>query len=209
MLTRLAVFVAALGLLPGLVLAQTSALGARPRVRITGPERYEIPGILQIDGARVTGNASITIEETAVRVVSPATEQPLIVLRPGQRLAGRAIDVKDRIVEFLPDGQPDALSIPLDSIGKLEMSELRIRPRILRGILVGIAAFYGVAWLFMAQCGLGCDDGLLIIGSVGGGMAAGAIAGRGGERWKTVPADWLLSRFGPPPASVPRPTVQR
>lgn len=173
-----------------------------------GPERYEIPGILQIDGVRLTVSASTTIEETAVRVVSPATGQPLLVLRPGHRLAGRATGIKDGIVEFLPDGQPDTLSIPLDSIGKLEVSELRMRPRVLRGILVGVATFYGLAFLFMEQCGLECDSGVGIV-AIGGGLAAGGIAGRGGERWKAVPADWLLSQFGPPPALAPRPAEEQ
>jgi hypothetical protein len=104
MFTRLTVFVTTLGLLPGLVLAQTSVLAAQPRVRITGAEEYEIPGVLKIDAARVS-DATITVQETVVRVVSPATGQELIVLRPGRRLVGRATEVKDQVVEFLPDGQ--------------------------------------------------------------------------------------------------------
>ena len=197
MFTRMAVFVTTLGLLPGLVLAQTSVSAAQPRVRITGPEEYEIPGVLKIAGTHVSGDANITIQDTVVRVVSPATGQLLVVLRPKRRLVGRAIEVKDQLVEFLPDGQAGTLRIPLDSIGKLEVSERRSRAHVLRGILVGIGAFYGLGWLFFARCGLGCSDAI-VLPAIAGGIAAGILTGRGKEHWRTVRTDWLLSQFGPP-----------
>jgi hypothetical protein len=200
MFTRTAIFVTTLGLLPGVVLAQTSASAAQPRVRITGPEEYEIPGVLKIAGAQVSGNASITIEDTMVRVLSPATGQVLVVLRPKRPLAGRVIEVKDRLVEFMPDGQAGTLRIPVDSIGKLEVSERRRRAHVLRGILVGVGAFYGLLGLFFAQCGLGCSDAIALP-AIGGGIAAGILTGRGTERWRTVPADWLSSQFGAPPSA--------
>jgi hypothetical protein len=196
MFSRMAVVVTTLGLLPGLVSAQTSVLAAQPRIRITGPEEYEIPGVLKIAGSRVGGDggqAKITIEETVVRVVSPATGQPMAVLRPKRRLVGRAMEVRDQIVEFLPDGQRDTLKIPLDSIGKLEVSERRSRFHVLRGILVGIGTFYGVAGLFFARCGLGCD-GAILLPALAGGITTGILTGRGSDHWRSAPADWLLSQ---------------
>ena len=197
MFTRWAVFVTTLGLLPGVVLAQTSASAAQPRVRITGPEEYEIPGVLKIAGAQVSGHASIVIQDTMVRVVSPATGQELVVLKPKKRLAGRVIGVKDRLVEFMPDGQAGTLRIPIDSIGKLEVSERRRGAHVLGGILVGVGAFFGLIALFFAQCGLGCGDAIALP-AIGGGIAAGILTGRGTERWRTEPADWLSSQFGAP-----------
>ena len=202
MFTRMAAFVAVLGLLPGLVLAQTSVPPAQPRIRITGPGDYEIPGLLKIAGAHVSGDASMTIQDTVVRVVSPATGQLLVVLRPKRRLVGRAMAVKDQVVEFHPDRQHDTLRIPLDSIGKLETSERRSRSHVLRGILVGIGAFYGLGWLFFAQCGLGCSDAI-VLPAIAGGIAAGILTGRGKEHWRTVRTDWLLSSSALRPLAIP------
>jgi hypothetical protein len=54
-------------------------------------------------------------------------------------------------------GQHDTIAIPLDSIGKLEVSDHRSGRHLLRGILVGIVAFYGTtALIFWSGCGLDC-----------------------------------------------------
>jgi hypothetical protein len=91
-----------------------------------------------------------------IRVV-PQIGQPFVVLKPGKRFVGRALAVRDRVVAFIIDGQHDTIAIPLDSIGKLEVSDHRSGRHLLRGILVGIVAFYGTtALIFWSGCGLDC-----------------------------------------------------
>jgi hypothetical protein len=189
-LKRIAVFLAAAMVVPVFASAQTGVLADQARIRITGPQAYEIPGLLKIARAAVSGDASLTIEEKVVRVVSPATGLTLVVLRPGKQLIGRVLEVKEQMVEVLPEGQRDTVRIPIDSIGRLEVSERRGRSHLLRGILVGAGTFYGVGWLMFSQCGLDCG-GAVLLPAIAAGTAAGAVTGRDRERWKTVPADSL------------------
>lgn len=195
MFVRVVVFATIVCLLSALVEAQAPGVAVQPRVRITGSRAFEIPGELKIDGERVSGNSSMTTDEMTVRVVLPQTGQQLVVLKPGKRFVGRALDVRDRVVAFVIDGQQDTIAIPLDSIGKLEVSDHRSGRHLLRGILVGVGAFYGTfALIFFGGCGLDCSDAMFIP-AIASGIATGVITGRGREAWKTVPAAWLSSQF--------------
>jgi hypothetical protein len=195
MFVRVVVFATIVCLLSALVEAQAPGVAVQPRVRITGSRAYEIPGVLKVDGERVAGNSSMTTDEMTVRVVLPQTGQQLVVLKPGKRFVGRALAVRDRVVAFLIDGQHDPIPIPLDSVGKLEVSDHRSGPHLSRGILVGVVAFYGTAALiFYGRCGLDCSDAIFIP-AIASGIATGVIAGRPREAWRTVPASWLLSQF--------------
>ena len=79
------------------------------------------------------------------------------MLKPGRRAVGRALDVKDRVLIFLLDGQHDPFEIPLDSIGTLEVSAHRSGRHMVRGILIGVGVFYGTsALIFFAGCGFDC-----------------------------------------------------
>jgi hypothetical protein len=115
------------------------------------------------------------------------------MLKPGKRFVGRVFDVRDRVVTFLGDGQQDTVAIPLDSIGTLELS---VPGRhLLRGILLGAGAFFGVSVLVAAGCGLYCTNAVLLTPAIAGGIATGVIAGGRREAWKMVPRAWLSSQF--------------
>jgi hypothetical protein len=175
--------------------AQTLAREVGPRVRLTGSRAYDIPGVVTIDGDRISG-PSVVIDEATIRVRSADTGEPLVMARPGVRIVGRAIGVNAQVVTFIIEGHQQSIDIPLPSIGKLEVSDRQRRSHVLRGILVGVGAFYGIGALFFSQCGLGCSNAIFLP-AIAGGVASGIETGRGRERWRPVAVDWLLSRFSP------------
>jgi len=170
MVVRVAVLSALLCFLSTVVEAQAPGVAAQPRVRITVSQM--------------------------VRAISPQTGQQLMVLEPGKRVVGRAMEVRNRVVTFVKDGQQETIAIPLDSIGVLEVSDPRRHRHVLRGVLLGVGAFYGTAALiFFAGCGLDCSDAIFIP-TIGTGIVTGLITGRSREAWRTEPASWLLSHVG-------------
>jgi hypothetical protein len=179
--------------------AQTLAREAEPRIRVTGSRAYDIPGLLTIDGNRISGPSVVVTDETTLRVRSAGSGQPLVMAKPGVRIVGRAIGVNAQVVTLIIEGHRQSVDMPLPSIGKLEVNDGQRRSHVLRGILVGVGAFYGIGALFFSQCGLGCSN-VILLPAIAGGVASGIVTGRGRERWRTVPVDWLLSRF--PPADV-------
>jgi hypothetical protein len=196
MFVRVVACAAIVCFLSALVDAQVPGVAIQPRVRITGSRAFEIPGVLKVEGERVSGNSSRTTDEMTIRIVLPQTGQQFVVLKPGKRFVGRALDVRDRVVAFVIDGQHDTIAIPLDSIGKLEVSDHRSGRHLLRGILVGIGGFFGtVELIFWSGCGLNCSNASLLIPAIAGGIATGVMTGRRREAWKTVPAAWLSSQF--------------
>src|SRR5207249_2882056 len=108
---------------------------------------YEIPDVLKVDGDRLSGRSDLITDDLTVRVVLANTNQQLVAVKPGRRLVGRATNLRDRVVTVLVDGRHDPISVALDSIGRLEVSEHRSGRHILRGILVGFGAFYGTGLL--------------------------------------------------------------
>lgn len=182
--------------------AQVPDRGAGPRVRVTGSRSYEIPGVLKIDQGLVSGSSLVT-DESTIRLVSPETGQPLVVLKPGVRMIGRAVGVANQTVTLVVEDRGDSITIPLGSIGRLEVSESR--RHLLRGILVGSATFYLTGALIVwTVCGLSCGADETFIPAVGVGLTTGIIAGRRRDTWKVVPTDWLLSntRLQPSAAGI-------
>ena len=197
MLNRCVVVATITCLLSPVVEAQVSRLPAESRIRISGSRVFEIPGVLKADGDGVTGRSSMTTDDMTIRVVSPQTGHPLVVLKPGRRVVGRALDVKDRVLIFLLDGQHDPFEIPLDSIGTLEVSEHRSR-HLVRGILIGVGVFYGTsALIFSAGCGLDCSNAMFLP-TIASGIATGVITGKARDAWKSMPVTWLSAQFATP-----------
>jgi hypothetical protein len=202
MLRRIVVAITVASVSLGRVYAQTPDHRLETRIRVTGAETYDIPGVLAIGGGRITGPSAV-VNETTITLRSPETGQPLAVVRPGVRLAGRAIAVNQQVVSFIVEGDQNPIAIPLPSIGKLEVSEHRSPRHLVRGILVGVGVFYGTSWLIFAKCGLGCSNAA-ILPPIAAGIAAGTITGRSRETWKVVPVDWLLAHVGVQAADVTR-----
>ena len=191
MLRQIVILTTIAGSSLGLVHAQVPDRGAGPRVRVTGSRSYEIPGVLKIDQGVVSGSSLVT-DETTIRLVSPETGEPLVVLKPGVRMIGRAVGVTNQTVTLIEEGRGNSIAMPLGSIGRLEVSESR--RHLLRGILVGSALFYLTGVLIVqAVCGLSCSPDATFIPAVGVGLTTGIIAGRRRDTWKVVPTDWLLS----------------
>src|SRR5688500_9224144 len=79
-------------LITGLAQAQSPPDGPL-RIRITGGETFQIPGVLQIDRSGVTGIGIESTSEAVVRVRQPGRNEILTVPRPRQRLVGHPVRV--------------------------------------------------------------------------------------------------------------------
>jgi hypothetical protein len=89
------------------------------RVRITGVSNYEVPGVLKFEASQVIGKP-IRITDRFVQFRRAEGGQLLTVLRPRQRLTGRAKPSAGGLLEFIPDGGAETLYVPLDAIAKTE-----------------------------------------------------------------------------------------
>lgn len=183
-------------LMTGVVQAgQSGSPAGGQRVRVTGLRQYELPGVLTLDGDAVSASQGVTIGPTTIQVPAPP-DGPLTVLRPGTRLVGHATSVTDGILVLRVDGVSQSIRVPLDSLAVIERGRAG-RRHLLRGILVGIGAFYAGVVLVFAACGLGCDDFTAALGTFGTGIAAGLWAGRSSpEVWTPVSTSDFVSQFG-------------
>ncbi len=190
---------------PARVEVRTQEPGAPVRVRIRGADRYELPGVLRIDGRRITmGRPGVVLDSDVVRV--RLSDLSLDVLRPERSLKGTVLGVNpDGVVSFSPEHSSEVLQIPLAAIGRLHVSIERRESRgtaTAQGIGIGVGAFYGVGRLTYAICR--CEGRPLSAGMVAG-VLTGVIFGgwRGMERWGEEPVEWLMRHFPPaPPAYV-------
>ena len=164
----------------------------QPRIRLTGQNTFEIPGVIRIDGQNVTSGAHLVSDESSASFDDPITSDRLTVVLPGKRLVGQALGVDKGILSFRAEPAQKILHIPLSAVDTFELSEARARSHVLRGILVGFGAFWGAGALTFSACGLGCSNAAIIPAVVGGALA-GAWAGRGHERWIRQPRAWLSS----------------
>ena len=93
---------------------------ARPvHARITGVSTSEVSGVVKLEGSRVSGNP-VRITGRFVQFRRPGDSRLLTVPRPGQQLAGYWRAIGDGLIELIPFGEKEALSVPLDAIGKWE-----------------------------------------------------------------------------------------
>jgi hypothetical protein len=88
-------------------------------VRIMGVSTYEIPGIIKIEGNRVSGRLVRTTDRF-VQCRSEGDGRLLTVLLPGKRLTGVSRTIGDGLVEFVLAGEREPLYVPLDAIAKIE-----------------------------------------------------------------------------------------
>jgi hypothetical protein len=163
---------------------------------VTGLRQYALPGVLTIDRNSVSAWHGVTIGRTTVNVPASAAG-PLTILRPGTRLVGRAMSVTGGILELRLEGAAEPARIPLDSIQTLERRERRARRHVVRGLLVGVGAFFGSGFLAFSRCGLNCDDAAMTLTMFGSGAVAGMLAGRSSpEVWTPVSTSDFVSQFG-------------
>lgn len=181
------------------VSGQIAASPTPVRVRVRGVDPYEMPGVIKVEAGRITSASVVTIDGNTVRMASDGTTEPLALVKAGARLVGMATHVHNGVMSIVVDGQSKAVGIPLDAIATLEVSRTRGKKHILRGILVGVGAFYGTgALIFFSQCGLDCGGDTFAV-AVLAGITGGVLAGRrGGERWEVMPAGRIASQFGEP-----------
>ena len=111
--------------------------GKGDRVRITGVGTYEIPGVVKLEGNQISG---ILVRNTDryVQVRRSDDGQLLTLLKPQQELTGRAKPVSDSLLEIVPDGEKEALYVPLDAITKTDWPGM---PDVANSTLVNITRF--------------------------------------------------------------------
>lgn len=190
---RHALFLAVASLLPLTTYSQSAA--PQERIRIGGLEKYEIPGVLTINGTRITGSSIARTENSFIEIRVSTSNEVLTIPRFRHNLVGQVVTVEAEMVRLRLDAQRTVL-VPLNAIGTLDVSRGR-RPRvraILAGIGAGIGATLAGAAITFQSCGLDCGGGaLIIVGGVAAGVATAALLS--GERWQRMPTAWLQTRF--------------
>jgi len=190
---RHALFLAVAFLLPASTYSQSVI--HQERIRIGGLEKYEIPGALTIDGARITGSSITRKENSFIEIKVSTSNEVMTIPRLRHNLVGHVVAVEAEMVRLRLDAQRTVL-VPLNAIGTLDVSRgRRSRARaILAGIGAGIGVTLAAAAITFQSCGLDCGGGTLIIaGGVAAGVATAALLS--GERWQRMPMDWLRTRF--------------
>lgn len=192
------------------VLAQT----ARPeekaiRVRVTGVDHYDIPGVITIEANRITGRP-VTSSPNIVRFSRTDTGPVISVLKPGRRVTGEARGVEGDLLQVVSDDDQELSLIPTDSIALLERQKSPIVSReTARGIGLGAGVgIFGLSYLAAMQCEP--DDAasgpcwrffqtLMFVGAPVIGVLLGWHLGR--VKWERVTIDELRAEF----ATVGRP----
>jgi hypothetical protein len=191
--------------------AQGRASSGRMRVRMTGPDTYEVPGVIRVEGSRVVGKPARTAEHF-VQFRRRDDTQLLTIPWPRQRWTGSARAITDGLLEFVPDNEADHLFVPLDAVTKIEVSQLSRSHSawLAAGLVDGLVTFVGImAVVGGSVCGPGGHGKCLAltVGGMAAGMAAGVeTASKGREKWRTVSVDQLRTLLAPVPSpSAPPP----
>ena len=202
LLVHRVVAVVLIGLLPLPVTAGPPSSPRPVRVRITGPDTYEVPGVWRFEGDGVVGKA-VTGDSRFVQFTRPDDGRVLTIPRPERRLTGTARAIPDGLLDFVPEGNTEHVYIPLDSITKVEVNQERnsLGSSIAAGVLTG-AGIFGATWLvFISHCDEGsCGSVSRVVALVvGAAIATGTLVARKmrGQRWEVVSADGLGALLDP------------
>jgi hypothetical protein len=90
------------------------------RVRLTGVDRYDIPGVITIEETRISGRRPVTRSPSMIRFSRTDSEPAISVLPPGRRVTGEARQVDRGLLEFISDDDRGVSLIPTDSIALVE-----------------------------------------------------------------------------------------
>jgi hypothetical protein len=90
------------------------------RVRITGADAYEFPGIIKVERDHIAGIAA-TVTDLYVQFRAGDEGRMLTVPRPGKRLTGSARVIDGELVEFTLDKEARPLYVPLGAIARTEV----------------------------------------------------------------------------------------
>ncbi len=194
--TRRFIAVLLIFLLPLPLGAQTPSPKRSVSVRFTGPDSYEVPGVMRLEGDRVFGNAA-TADSRFVQFRRSDSSRLETIPRPGKRVTGKALAIADGLLEFVPEGNAEHLYVPLDAVVKIEASRVSgsQTKSITAGLYTGVGIFL-TTWFALAafcdegQCG---NEGALSALWIGGAIAGGAMVGRmvRGQKWRVVSLDEL------------------
>jgi hypothetical protein len=186
--------------------AQSPSTAKPVRVRITGADTYQVPGVIEIQRDRISGSPVATTDHF-IQFIRSADGRLLSVPRPRQRVTGNARAVADELLEFIPDGESERLYVPLDGVEKIEVSRVSHSRLIssLAGVGTGVATFIATALLFLFNCPE--TEGWYALGfssAIGGGALVGGAVGRQmrGQRWEVISSDELGALLSAPPHSI-------
>jgi hypothetical protein len=145
---------------------------------------------------------------TRVRLRAAGVFQELRL--PAKQIQGRLLDSSDGFLVVQPDGSPSSVSLPRESIARLDVEYRRSRgKRIARAAAIGTAVGAALGFTYVRVRGCSKNDWLELCGPVSAGYSV-ALGGIGGvlgvvagaseplEAWR--PSRWPVS----PAASQPR-----
>lgn len=183
-----------IGLLPAPAEAQAPPAPKPVRIRITGADTYEVPGVMRLDGDRIFGKAA-TADSRFVQFRRSDGSRLLTIPRPGRRLTGKALAIADGLLEFVPEGNTERFYLPLDAVVKIEGSRVHrpLGPSVAGGVYAG-AGIFVTTWLAVAVCDEGCENAEALFNLiVGAAIAVGGLVTHKmhGQRWEVVSSDEL------------------
>lgn len=164
------------------------------RIRITPPQRVEIPGVLTLESGRRRLTGPVREEDNGAIVVVESEGRVLHVPVPGRVLVGKLIAADERSVTIVVDSSPRHITVPrlaIESIAVRTGRHSRWRGAAIGG---GVGLVLGLA---AGAAGGGGEDPLFSRGqsaAMAGGLFAVLGAGIGaaippGERWEIAKVD--------------------
>jgi hypothetical protein len=177
--------------------------GDLPRVRITAPATYEIPGLIKAEGDRLTGTFT-PLDKTMVQVASANGSEPLVMPRPGKRIVGQVVGTGTDVLLFRRDGGSHPLTIPVAAIERYEISQgprATKRMRFWASFGAGLGAGLAAAAMADSMCDRSFTGGSIgpcagtftwgVATGVGSGLVTRWLLGR--DRWVTVSRERFIS----------------
>jgi hypothetical protein len=136
--------------------AQETSPTPTGHVRITGVKTCEIPGVIKLEGDRISGR-SATITDRDVQIRRPGKSRLLTVPRPGKRVTGRVRAIEGALLEFVRVDEEAAAYVPQDSILLTSLNARRHWSRTGTEIVVTVVAIVGVLALILVGNALASD----------------------------------------------------
>ncbi len=190
--------------LPASASCAEPAVAARGQtVRLTSPQRIEIPGVLTLEGGRRLATGSVREESGGALLVVESEGRMLHVPVPGRPLVGQLVTVDERSVTVSRDAKQ--LTVPREAIESLAVRTGH--PSRWRGAGFGALIGFGVGAAIGFAAGddpegtwFGMSAGEKAVG-LGGLLAiAGTLVGVAvapGERWEVVDLGTVRVSCGP------------
>ncbi len=152
-------------------------------IRITPPDRIEIPGVATLERGSVKG--SVVRLDGGQTVSVQVDEKRLHLPMPGTRPTGKLVAADDKTITVLWNNETRA--IPREAIARLEVRRNRSGDKPALGVILGLTT--GVAAGVLIGNDAWADIAFAFVLGVPGAFVGGGIASKGRNDWEVVAID--------------------